>query len=345
MAHCSAEARRGGGRPLTALGRRELAAHAYGTNWRWRCSLAGGAAGAADIPFLRRHLGRGHASAGTAIWFSTYYLSLIGVAHAPHWQSSSFSYADMYNYGALFDMAAAAVNRFSPLGIFETRHLLNATGRPCRPHRVLEARPPAGRTPGGLPAAALFLLLTPELLRPDVQQPKGHPVCRRVHLGDLLPDPPDPGPAASAVAPGDQAGVAIGLAMAVRIGGLLLLCYLGLLLRAVRTVAGGRRAARLACSSVWAGPACGASSCRSPRSPLRLCWCSGRGRRARRSSTRWPRWRCSRMRSSSRRCCSTGSSSPPLTSCRGPICRPISPSPSPNWCWRCCSRRRSSVRP
>src|SRR5579863_5811220 len=48
-----------------------------------------------------------------------YYLSLFADQRALHWR-------DLYNYGAGFDMAAAALNRFSPLGVYETRHLLNA---------------------------------------------------------------------------------------------------------------------------------------------------------------------------------------------------------------------------
>src|SRR5579885_93955 len=33
---------------------------------------------------------------------------------------------DLHYYGALFDLIAAGLNRISPLGIYETRHLLNA---------------------------------------------------------------------------------------------------------------------------------------------------------------------------------------------------------------------------
>ena len=55
-----------------------------------------------------------------------YYLSLIGLAKQPHWLQL-FGYGDLYNYGAVFDMTASALNRVSPLGVFETRHLLNAT--------------------------------------------------------------------------------------------------------------------------------------------------------------------------------------------------------------------------
>ena len=53
------------------------------------------------------------------------YLSWIGLAKPPHWLLL-YSYGDLYNYGAVFDVAASALNRISPLGVFETRHLLNA---------------------------------------------------------------------------------------------------------------------------------------------------------------------------------------------------------------------------
>jgi len=47
-----------------------------------------------------------------------YYLSFFADQRALNW-------LNLYNYGAAFDMIAAAFNKFSPLGIYETRHLLN----------------------------------------------------------------------------------------------------------------------------------------------------------------------------------------------------------------------------
>src|SRR5437660_2564619 len=47
-----------------------------------------------------------------------YYLSFFDDKSALHWR-------DLYNYGAVFDMLAAALNRVSPIGVYETRHLLN----------------------------------------------------------------------------------------------------------------------------------------------------------------------------------------------------------------------------
>ena len=48
-----------------------------------------------------------------------YYLSAFVDTRALHWQ-------DLINYGAAFDMTAALINRISPFGTYETRHLLNA---------------------------------------------------------------------------------------------------------------------------------------------------------------------------------------------------------------------------
>src|SRR5438477_837066 len=50
-----------------------------------------------------------------------YYLSLFGDKTALHWR-------DLYNYGAVFDMIAAALNRVSPIGVSESRQLLNGLG-------------------------------------------------------------------------------------------------------------------------------------------------------------------------------------------------------------------------
>jgi len=47
-----------------------------------------------------------------------YYLSLFADQRALHW-------LNLYNYGAAIDMVAALLNRFSSLGVYETRHLLN----------------------------------------------------------------------------------------------------------------------------------------------------------------------------------------------------------------------------
>src|SRR5438270_12830402 len=76
---------------------------------------------------------------------------------------------------------------------------------------MLDARPGAGWDARRVHRAALPAA-DAELLRPDVQQPEGHPVCRRRRLGDLLHGPHPAQPAVSAVAalaqngPGDRTG-------------------------------------------------------------------------------------------------------------------------------------------
>ena len=61
-----------------------------------------------------------------------YYLSFFGDKTALHWQ-------DLYNYGAVFDMVAAALNRVSPIGVYETRHLLNGLVGDPRVDRLLRS--------------------------------------------------------------------------------------------------------------------------------------------------------------------------------------------------------------
>ena len=158
----------------------------------------------------------------------TYYLWLAGAAHAPHWELL-YRYADLYNYGALFDLTAAFANRFSPLGIFETRHLLNGMVGIIG----LIGCWKLGRRLGGPRtgcAAALLLLLIPNYYGQMFNNPKDIPfaagsIWALYYLVRIVPFLPRPKPLLVV-----KLGTAIGTAMAVRVGGLMLLCYLGLLL-------------------------------------------------------------------------------------------------------------------
>ena len=96
-----------------------------------------------------------------------YFLSLFSDRTALHWR-------DLYNYGAIFDTVAAALNRISPIGVYETRHLLNSfigilgvvgCGK-------------LGRMFGGARTgfiAALFLILTPNYYGQMFNNPKDIP--------------------------------------------------------------------------------------------------------------------------------------------------------------------------
>src|SRR6516164_8478991 len=151
-----------------------------------------------------------------------YYLSLFVDHNALHWR-------DLYNYGAIFDTIAAALNRVSPIGIYETRHLLNAfvgilglVGC-CKLGQAM-----GGARVGFL--AALFLLLTPNYYGQMFNNPKEIPFAvgvvwatyYMVRILPLLPRPP--------LRPVIKFGVVVGMTMGVRVGGLIILCYLGLLL-------------------------------------------------------------------------------------------------------------------
>ncbi|HEX3954969.1 MAG TPA: hypothetical protein VHW90_15435 [Stellaceae bacterium] len=151
-----------------------------------------------------------------------YYLSLFADQRALHW-------LNLYNYGAAFDMTAAALNRFSPLGIYETRHLLDG----CFGIFGLIGTWRLGRTLGGARAglfALLFLVLTPNWYGQMFNNPKDIPFAvggvwatyYMVRILPFLPRPP--------LRLLGKMGLAIGFALGVRVGGLLFLCYLGLLL-------------------------------------------------------------------------------------------------------------------
>ena len=175
-----------------------------------------------------------------------YYLSLFVDHNALHWR-------DLYNYGAIFDTIAAALNRVSPIGIYETRHLLNAfvgilglVGC-CKLGRAM-----GGARVGFL--AALFLLLTPNYYGQMFNNPKDIPFAAgvvwatyyMVLIVPVLPRPPLRLPI--------QLGVVIGMTMGVRVGGLMLLCYIGLLLALDgiwRTIA--TRRASVLVESAWIG--------------------------------------------------------------------------------------------
>ena len=151
-----------------------------------------------------------------------YYLSGFADLRATHWQ-------DLFNYGGAFDMVAAAVNHVSPFDTYETRHLLNGLVGVLGLVGVWKlGRTLAGPRAGFL--AALFLALTPNYYGQMFNNPKDVPFAAGMawglyYLARLAQELPRP--RWSTVL---KLGLAIGLALAIRVGGMLLLGYLGLLL-------------------------------------------------------------------------------------------------------------------
>jgi hypothetical protein len=151
-----------------------------------------------------------------------YYLSLFADQRALHW-------LNLYNYGAAFDMVAAVLNRFSPLGVYETRHFLNGlVGVLGLAGCWRLARALGGPRAGFI--ALIFLLMTPNYYGQMFNNPKDIPfatgaVWATYYTVRILPSLPRP-PLNLLV----KLGVAIGLALGVRVGGLLFLCYLGMML-------------------------------------------------------------------------------------------------------------------
>ena len=151
-----------------------------------------------------------------------YYLSLFGDKTALHWR-------DLYNYGAVFDMAAAALNRVSPIGVYETRHLLNGLVGilgliGCWRLGGAMAGPRAGFI------ASLLMVSTPNYYGQMFNNPKDIPfavgiVWSTYYLIRIVPTLPRPPLGVLA-----KLGAATGMTMGVRIGGLLLIAYLSLLL-------------------------------------------------------------------------------------------------------------------
>lgn len=175
-----------------------------------------------------------------------YYLSFFNDRDSLHWR-------DLYNYGAIFDTVAAALNRVSPIGVYETRHLLNALVGILGLVGCRKLGDAVGGARVGF-VATLFLLLTPNYYGQMFNNPKDIPFAAgvvwstyyAVRMVPLLPRPP-----LGLLA---KFGTAVGMTMGVRIGGLLLLCYLCLLLAldgTWRAIVAGR--ASLLVAAAWTG--------------------------------------------------------------------------------------------
>src|SRR5216683_1198621 len=151
-----------------------------------------------------------------------YYLTLFKDGRCLNW-------LNLYNYGAAFDTIAAALNHFSPFGTYETRHLLNGfLGVLGIAGSWKLARSLGGPRAGFI--AALLLLAIPNYYGQMFNNPKDIPfavgmVWAIYYMVRIVPQLPCPKWSILA-----KLGVATGMALGVRVRGLLLFCYLGLLL-------------------------------------------------------------------------------------------------------------------
>jgi hypothetical protein len=142
-------------------------------------------------------------------------------------------------YGALFDVITALIAPISPFGDYATRHLLNALVGVLGIAGCWRLTRWIGGPRAGL-LAAILLTLTPGFYGHMFNNPKDIPfaagyVWALYYMLRLVPMLPRP-PRALVI----KLGVVIGLALGVRIGALLLLCYLGLLLLIVPALAAWR---------------------------------------------------------------------------------------------------------
>lgn len=144
---------------------------------------------------------------------------------------SSFSYINLFWYGAMFDLLAATANLVSPFAEFDTRHLLGALFGLIG----LAGTWRLGRQLGGPRTgfiAALLLAATPVWYGNSFINPKDIPFAAAmtwaalytIRIAQGLAAEPEPRWRWSDFA---WLGVAVGAAMGTRVGGLIALLYLG----------------------------------------------------------------------------------------------------------------------
>ena len=155
------------------------------------------------------------------VFVMDYYLSWFKDNRSLHW-------LNLYNYGAAFDMTAAFINKVSPFGTYETRHLLNGmVGVVGIVGAWKLGRFMAGPRAGFL--SALLLLTIPNNYGQMFNNPKDIPfavagIWSLYYMARIVPVVPRP--SWSLIV---KLGIVIGLSLGVRVGGLLFFCYMGLL--------------------------------------------------------------------------------------------------------------------
>ncbi|HLN22395.1 MAG TPA: glycosyltransferase family 39 protein [Patescibacteria group bacterium] len=144
---------------------------------------------------------------------------------------SALSYKDLYYYGGLFDFVAAFFNQFSPLGEYETRHLLGGlVGVLGLLGTWRLGRRLAGDRAGFL--AVCLLAVTPAYYGPAFNNPKDIPfavgmVWTLLTICQLIPHLPRP-PLRRVM----SFALSLGLTLGVRVGGGLAGVYLAIILLA-----------------------------------------------------------------------------------------------------------------
>lgn len=166
-----------------------------------------------------------------AIWDEEYHF-IYGEAVLRWFQSGftdtlAFGYGNLYLYGGLFDAAAQLVARVSPLGVFETRHVLTALVAILGVVGTWRTAALLGGPRAGLLASAL-LVLTPAWTGHALFNPKDIPFAAfaawAVYAAVRAALAPPPVPWRVALLAGLGAGAALG----VRSGGMFLLGYVAL---------------------------------------------------------------------------------------------------------------------
>lgn len=146
------------------------------------------------------------------------------------WFTSGFkdaramSYENLFAYGGLFDVLAQVATRWSPIGLYETRHILTAFVGFAG---IVTAGATAARVAGPRAGffAGLFLALTPAWLGHSLFNPKDVPFGTAAILATYaavrIATTPVPPTRASTL----FAGAAIGIALGIRPGGVFLFAY------------------------------------------------------------------------------------------------------------------------
>jgi len=151
-----------------------------------------------------------------------------------HWYGSFFqdrsalNYLDLYLYGGFFEIVAQSASHVLPFGVYETRHLINALFGLITIVAAYKTGAHLLGSMGGF-LSALFLTLTPVFYGHSFNNPKDVPFAAlcAVALYFILRSWDElPRVSGKLMA---KLGISFGLAMGVRVGGVIMLGYLALL--------------------------------------------------------------------------------------------------------------------